>query len=78
MTAIAPQLFIAHGTPRFVTPIVRATRSEQDDLLDLPQTVAASPWRAPLFYLSFVAGAVLLVAIAIVLTWRMVTGLRQA
>ncbi len=31
----------------------------------------ASPWREPLFYLSFVAGALLLVAIGVILGWRL-------
>ena len=31
---------------------------------------AASPWRAPLFYLSFIAAALLLASIGVVLLWR--------
>ena len=77
MTAIAPPGFIADDTPRFVAPATRPTRIEQDRILDVPQIVAASPWRAPLFYLSFVAGALLLVAVGIILAWRMVAGSRQ-
>ncbi|MEG3160816.1 hypothetical protein U1763_09910 [Sphingomonas sp. LB2R24] len=76
MTAIAPPAFIINETSRFVTP-ARTTRIEQDRVLDTPQTVAASPWRAPLFYLSFVAAALLLVAVAIILAWRMISGLRR-
>ncbi len=77
MTAIAPPAFIINETSRFVTPTARTTRIEQDRVLDTPQTVAASPWRAPLFYLSFVAAALLLVAVAIILAWRMISGLRR-
>lgn len=77
MTAIAPPAFIINETSRFVTPTARTTRVEQDRGLDTPQTVAASPWRAPLFYLSFVAAALLLVAVAIILAWRMISGLRR-
>ena len=77
MTAIAPQAFIVDDTPRFVAPTARASGIEQERVLDRPQTLAASPWRAPLFYLSFVAGALLLVAVAIILAWRLVTEFRQ-
>ncbi|MBD8618452.1 hypothetical protein IFT67_05915 [Sphingomonas sp. CFBP 13728] len=31
----------------------------------------ASPWREPLFYLSFVAGVLLLIAIGVILGWRL-------
>ncbi|MES2422439.1 MAG: hypothetical protein V4595_14245 [Pseudomonadota bacterium] len=78
MTAIAPPAFIADDAPRLVAPTVRAMRIEQDSALDVPHTLAASPWRAPLFYLSFVAGALLLVAVGIILAWRLISGFREA
>ncbi len=31
----------------------------------------ASPWREPLFYLSLIAAALLLVAIGVILGWRL-------
>ena len=66
MTAIAPR--IAHAIterPRIPAPV-------QHGIAEAP----ASPWRAPLFYLSFLAGLVLLMAVAMLLIWRMVTGMR--
>lgn len=66
MTAIAPR--IAHAVterPRIPAPV-------QHRVAESP----TSPWRAPLFYLSFLAGLVLLVAVAMLLIWRMVTGVR--
>lgn len=77
MTAIAPPAFIINDTSRFVTPTARTTRIEQDRVLDTPQAVAPSPWRAPLFYLSFVAAALLLVAVGIILAWRLLSGVRR-
>ena len=66
MTAIAPR--IAHAaTERSRIPV-----PVQHRIAEAP----ASPWRAPLFYLSFLAGLVLLVAVAMLLIWRMVTGMR--
>jgi len=68
MTAIAPR--IAHAAterPRITVPV-----PVQHGIAEAP----ASPWRAPLFYLSFLAGLVLLVAVAMLLIWRMVTRVR--
>ena len=76
MTTLAQPIFIADDAPRLVAPTLRAMRIEQDSADDVPQSSAASPWRAPLFYLSFVAGAVLLVAVGIILLWRLIAGLR--
>jgi len=70
MTAIAPR--IAHAAterPRIPVPVPVPV---QHGIAEAP----ASPWRAPLFYLSFLAGLVLLMAVAMLLIWRMVTGVR--
>ena len=39
--------------------------------------VAATPWRAPLFYLAPIAALFLLIAVGIVLLWRVVTRSRS-
>jgi hypothetical protein len=66
MTAIAPRIaYAATERPRITVPV-------QHRIVEAP----ASPWRAPLFYLSFLAGLVLLVAVAMLLIWRMVTRVR--
>ncbi|MCK8456099.1 hypothetical protein [Sphingomonas faeni] len=38
--------------------------------LDDPVGTAASPWRAPCFYLAFIAGAVLVLAVGVIVAWR--------
>ncbi|WP_332799336.1 hypothetical protein [Sphingomonas sp. PB2P12] len=39
--------------------------------------VPETPWRAPMFYLAAIAGVVLLIAVGIVLLWRVVTRSRS-
>lgn len=53
-----------------------ARPSIRDDLTRSPP-VAATPWRAPLFYLAPIAAVFLLIAVAIVLLWRIVTRSRS-
>lgn len=56
--------------PAVARPAIR------DDLTRSPP-VAATPWRAPLFYLAPIAAIFLLIAVAIVLLWRIVTRSRS-
>lgn len=35
-----------------------------------PIETIASPWRAPCFYLAFIAGAVLMLAVGVIFAWR--------
>lgn len=37
-----------------------------------PIEAAASPWHAPCFYLAFLAGAVLMLAVGVIVAWRMI------
>ncbi len=41
-------------------------------VIETPRSeTAQSPWSEPLFYLSFMAGALLLIAIGVILGWRL-------
>ena len=57
--APVPATDIAVGTPTYPGPD-----------LDDPVETAASPWRAPCFYLAFLAGAVLVLAVGVIVAWR--------
>lgn len=43
----------------------------------VPSPIAETPWRAPMFYLAAIAAVVLLIAVGIVLLWRVVTRSRS-
>ena len=78
MTAIAPSARTHDEDSRhFAPPVARPSTSDRDRtwLADAApsSTVVQSPWRDPLFYLSFVAMALLLCAVGILLLFRIVT-----
>lgn len=78
MTAIAPHPFgITEDQPRFGTPLTRTASGDLDRPTGPIPEATASPWRAPLFYLSFVAAALLLIAVGFILMWRIVLRSRQ-
>ena len=79
MTAIAASS-VAFGGDREFAPLWRAPARIGDTGGAAPSHQApdhgdrveavASPWRAPCFYLAFVAGAVLMVAVGVIFAWR--------
>ena len=74
MTAIAPRIAsLATEPARAPLPAAQIVMPAEDRVADAPK----SPWRAPLFYLAFLASALLLVAVAVILLWRVVTGTRM-
>ena len=78
MNAVAPHPFgITEDQPRFGTPQAWAASSELDRPTGPIPEAMPSPWRAPLFYLSFVAGALLLIAVGFILMWRIMLRSRQ-
>ena len=78
MTAIAPHPFgITEDQPRFGTPLARAASGDLDRPTGPIPEATASPWRAPLFYLSFVAAALLLIAVGFILMWRIMLRSRR-
>jgi len=78
MTAIAPHPFgITEDQPRFGTTMPRAASGDLDPPTGPIPEATASPWRAPLFYLSFVAGALLIIAVGFILMWRLMLRSRR-
>lgn len=74
MTAIAPHMAsIATDSARVPPPPAQIVMPAEGRAAD----ASASPWRAPLFYLAFLAGVLLLVAVAVILLWRIITGTRM-
>lgn len=79
MTAIAPHPFgIAEEQPRFAASPTRLASAELDRPNGVIPGAVASPWRAPLFYLSFLAAVLLLVAVGVILMWRITIRLHRS
>lgn len=72
MTAVARTLLpdTREGALPIATPMPRP--SVWDDRPPAPP-VAEIPWRSPLFYLAAIAAIFLLIAVGVVLVWRVVT-----
>ncbi|RXD05524.1 hypothetical protein EQZ23_10715 [Sphingomonas sp. UV9] len=79
MTAIAPHPFgIAEEQPRFAASPARLASAELDRPNGVIPGAVASPWRSPLFYLAFVAAALLFVAVGVILMWRIMMRPRRS
>ncbi len=71
MNAIAPHPLFTMEDSAPVSPLPARTPMVRFDPPSSTASAAAiSPWRSPLFYLSFIAGALLLVAVGLILAWR--------
>ncbi|MBC3942218.1 hypothetical protein [Sphingomonas albertensis] len=78
MNAVAPHPFgITEDERRFGTPQARGASGDRDRPTGPIPEATASPWRAPLFYLSFVAAALLLIAVGFILMWRIMLRSRR-
>ena len=81
MTAIAASA-AAFGDDLGFTPLWFAQAPITDIAIDAPVywapehsdpiETAASPWHAPCFYFAFLAGAVLMLAVGVIVAWRMI------
>ena len=85
MTAIAPNAHAhADNSRHFAPPVAQPATGDRYRPVRLvpdaasPSPAVRTPWRDPLFYLSFVAMAVLLCAVGILLLYRVAVHRRRA
>ena len=77
MTAVARTMMPDRGGDDL--PIATMTpRSSIHDDRELSSAIPETPWRAPLFYLAAVAAIALMIAVGVVLLWRVATRSKSA